>query len=423
MRKVLVIILIILIALISVSWRTKEEPKEIPEPAGEVITSVTIPSATSTPVQAPVSTVEVSKPIQITSASDCVGTDCVHYAGYSYWRNMNNHVDQSEILIFVGLGHDYGGPTLYRYNKTTGAVIKSGSLLDKSSSFYYSTAEGWYWSATNPYAIYISNASSKFFRYDVVTKELETILDIGDNRYVWQMHSSDDDRVHIGTFRDSATYVMLGCFAYEENVGKYSYYPTRGALDECNLDASGRWLIMLEGNDNRIIDLTTGVEQILLDKEGALGHLDMGYGYAVGADNYNTEPNATILIKFPLTSLIRPVGKVVHTNPNWETAEANHISHQNRKPGAAENQYACGSNADDVPREDEIVCFKLDGSLKRVAVAPVMTNLSASGGGDRYGKFPKGNLDVTGEYFFWTSNMGGPRLDAFIVKIPIDLLK
>jgi hypothetical protein len=34
----------------------------------------------------------------------------------------------------------------------------------------------------------------------------------------------------------------------------------------------------------------------------------------------------------------------------------------------------------------------------------------------------KGNLDVTGGYFIWTTNMGGDRLDAFIVKVPANLL-
>jgi hypothetical protein len=56
-----------------------------------------------------------------------------------------------------------------------------------------------------------------------------------------------------------------------------------------------------------------------------------------------------------------------------------------------------------------------------------MTDLKARGGGQdadcgEYCKHPKGNLDVTGRYFIWTSNMGGDRLDAFIAKIPADLL-
>ena len=57
-----------------------------------------------------------------------------------------------------------------------------------------------------------------------------------------------------------------------------------------------------------------------------------------------------------------------------------------------------------------------------VVVAPVMTDLNAPGGVDDYRKQPKGNLDVTGQYFIWTSNVGGSRLDAFIVKVPTRLL-
>lgn len=51
-----------------------------------------------------------------------------------------------------------------------------------------------------------------------------------------------------------------------------------------------------------------------------------------------------------------------------------------------------------------------------------MSDPAAPGGGDAYGKMPKGNLDVTGRYFIWTANLGGARLDAFIVKVPSHLL-
>ena len=68
---------------------------------------------------------------------------------------------------------------------------------------------------------------------------------------------------------------------------------------------------------------------------------------------------------------------------------------QCQEPGSAE-----------LPRNNEIVCFRLDGSLQVVVVAPVMTDLNAPGGGDDYRKQPKGNLDVTGQYFIWTSNVG-----------------
>jgi hypothetical protein len=201
------------------------------------------------------------------------------------------------------------------------------------------------------------------------------------------------------------------------------------------VDKSGQWVLLHESRTdgarrNRVVDLNTGRITAIDDVNGALGHLDMGFGYAVGADTYNPLPNATILLKFPLTQTVRPIGPVVHFNKRWDMAAANHVAHGNALRGVApESQYACGSHASRVgDMADEIVCFSLDsarnadGSLSVVVVAPVMTDLDAPGGGDvdgdDYEQTPKGNLDVTGRYFFWTANLGGGRLDAFLVKIP-----
>jgi len=52
-----------------------------------------------------------------------------------------------------------------------------------------------------------------------------------------------------------------------------------------------------------------------------------------------------------------------------------------------------------------------------------MTDLNAtSGGSDDYVKQPKGNLDLTGQYFIWTSNTGGIVSTPFVVKIPSQVL-
>src|SRR2546422_3521837 len=378
--------------------------------------------------------------IRLTDPSDCVGnTDCVNYVGYSYWRNINNHAGSDTMYIFLGLNKALGGagPTLFGYNKVTDEVTNLGSLFDSTSPFSSRTGEGWYFSATLPTKLYL-NDGPKLLRYDVLTKTFETVFDIstqpalfGGNRRIWQLHSSDDDRVHIGTVRNKATDAMLGCFAYEEDMNRSSYFPKIGVLDECNLDKSGRWLVMLEnvdglnGEDNRIIDLRGEFpETLILDEDGAAGHADMGDGYMVHADNWNPLPNATILLKFPVASPTRPVGPVVHSNPDWSTAKSNHVTHQNRISGVApEQQYACGSNVDGVTtRENEIICYRLDGSNDELVVAPVMTDVNAPGGGEAYSKYPKGNLDVTGQYFIWTSNSGGGRLDAFLVKVPAHLL-
>jgi hypothetical protein len=97
-------------------------------------------------------------------------------------------------------------------------------------------------------------------------------------------------------------------------------------------------------------------------------------------------------------------------------------------------QYACGGSATSsgTAYGNEVVCFMLNpvaaASQQRLVVAPVMTNLAATGGNAAcpsctdYAKDPKGNIDPTGQYFFWVSNMGGARMDAFMVKIPSQVL-
>jgi hypothetical protein len=370
--------------------------------------------------------------IRITNGGDCGGNDCVMSVGYSYWANINNHVGSDTMLIFLGLNRNSGGggPTLFSYNKLTDQVTKLGPLFDPSSPFSYASGEQWYFSATLPNALYILSGS-KLLRYDVMTHQFTTVVDaassLGPGVYLWQTHSSADDRVHAGTVRSSATYDMLGCFAYREDTGQFSYYPERGVLDECHLDKSGRWLVMLDnvdllyGEDNRIIDLQMGTETLLLDQLGAAGHADMGYGYMVAEDNWAALPGA---VRRWNLGVVPPVGLLVYAMTDWG-AGVGHIAHGNAVAGVApEQQYVCSSDANraDIPRANEIVCYRLDTSLDVLVVAPVMTDLDASGGGDDYSKRPKGNLDVTGRYFIWATNMGGGRQDAFVVKVPSHLL-
>ena len=382
----------------------------------------------------------LTRAVRLTNSSDCGGTDCVIYVGYSYWRNMNNHVGSDTMLIFLTLDRARGGsgPTLFSYNKVTDALTKVGPLFDPASPFSWATGEGWYFSATRPTTLYVM-AGPKLLRYDVIAKTFETVLDVstqpalfGTNRFVWQTHSSNDDRVHSATLRDATTYRDLGCFAYREDTQQFFYFPQLGfEYDECQIDKSGRWLLIKEklGTDpssevdNRIIDLTTGVETDLLDRNGAGGHSDDGFGYMVAADNRNVRPNAIRLWKFGSNPLAP--GLVVYYDPQWIPPSIDHISHANAIAGVPpEQQYVCGSGSSALngPRVNEIVCFLLDGSFRVLVVAPVMTDMNASGGGARYSKYPKGNLDVTGQYFMWTSNLEGSRLDAFIVKVPSQLL-
>jgi hypothetical protein len=391
--------------------------------------------------------------IRLTVPSDCGGADCVYSVGYAYWRNINNHVGSDTMFIFLGLNSSKGGtgPTLFSYNKVTDVVTKIGPLFDPANPLSAHSGESWYFSANKPTKIYINDATSRLRRFDVLAKTFETVFDIstkpdlfGRNKYIWQPSSSNDDKVHAATVADVATFKFLGCMAYKEDTKQFFYFPSRGIeFNECQIDKSGRWLLILEklstttpDLDNRIIDLQTGTEKTLLDKKGAAGHYDTGFGYMVADDNWGSFPNTTRLWKFDQDMVQSSTqGTVVFYRAKGgslfggslykSTGAPQHISHENAKLGVApEKQYACGSGAakTNPPYANEVICFRLDTSNDTLVVAPMMTDMNATGGGDTYSKLPKGNLDVTGEYFIWTSNMGGSRQDAFIVKVPAHLL-
>ena len=385
---------------------------------------------------------------RLTNATACAnGADCLWYLGYSYWHNINFHVSSSDMYVFLGTDPNRGGvgPILLRYDKNADTVQSLGPLFNENSPYHWQTGEGWYFSASQPSKLYtFLVGGTQLQRFDIFTRQFDSLPAIDLNscprsicpaqgRYLTQPHSSDDDSVHSATVQDS-DFQRIGCVV--SRASGFLYYDTASSgmvFDECHIDKSGRWLILLMNRTdgmriNRIVDTQTGQQTTIDNANGALGHLDMGYGYAVGADNFNPLPNATILLKFPVQSTIRPIGPVVHYNKRWDIAAANHIAHGNAVNAPAESQYACGSNASTTPdMADEIVCFSLDanrnadGSLDVLVVGQVMTDLYASGGGsDDYAKRPKGNLDVTGRYFVWTTNLGGNRLDAFLVKIPAE---
>jgi hypothetical protein len=371
--------------------------------------------------------------IRLTNASDCGGGDCVNYVGYAYWRNINNHSGSDTMLIFLGLDRQRGGggPTLFSYNKNTGDTRNLGPLFPSDSPFSWASAEGWYFSATRPTTLYVTD-SNRLLRLDVNSKAMETVFDVrdhlGSDKHIKQMHSSSDDRVHSATVQDS-NWRMLGCVAYIEDQRRAVYVAATGDYDECQIDKSGRWLLIKQdvdgrdGEDNRIIDLQSGNEQVFLDRDGAAGHSDLGYGYLVAEDNMYATPGAARVWQFGQDLRGSGQGIVVYNLTNWSaSAGLGHISHSNARAGIPiAQQMACSSSAErqNLPRVNEIVCFRLDGSRNVLIVAPNMTDLNASGGGgDDYSKRPKGNLDPTGEYFIWTTNMGGNRDDAFIVRIP-----
>src|SRR5688572_15139625 len=151
----------------------------------------------------------------------------------------------------------------------------------------------------------------------------------------------------------------------------------------------------------------------------------------VAEDNFNAQPGAVRVWRFDMNlrggqpAAEHGQGTLVYQLSSWDSG-LGHVAHGNSRAGTPlDQQVACASNANRkaIARVNEIVCFRLDGSLDALVVAPNMSDLNAAGGGsDDYLKMPKGNLDVTGEYFIWTANAGSGRLDAFIVRVPLEQL-
>jgi hypothetical protein len=399
----------------------------VTRPFAALLTSLALPARGRFTFPPPYSTTG----IRLTNAADCGGADCVTSVGYSYWRNINNHAGSNVILVALTLDRRKGGggPTLFSYDKTTGETRNLGPLFDASSPLSWGTGEGWYFSATLPTTLYV-NSGPQILRYDVLARTFSTVVDItsyaGPNRVVWQMQSSNDDAVHSFTVRDATSWTDLGCGVYLEKAKQFRFFPARGEYDECQIDKSGRFLVIKEnadgvnGLDNVVEDLTTGAEMFLADEAGALGHSDLGYGYGVGEDNWDAFPAAVRVWRYDAGGITD--GRLVFHGTDWAFGD-DHVAHSNARPGVPlDQQIACSSSANRrvLPHANEIVCYRLDGSMDVLVVAPVMTDLNAPGGGsDDYTKTPKGNLDVTGEYFLWTTNMGGARQDAFMVRVPL----
>jgi hypothetical protein len=229
-------------------------------------------------------------------------------------------------------------------------------------------------------------------------------------------------------------------------------FTAAGVYNECLMDKDGRYLMLVEntvagpapnGDENLYVDMQTNAQVQILDNNGAFGHADAGHGYFLGLDNWNNLPGAVTSFTSPSWTVQGGLSvRTPHYRAFLETVGGtwsgfnpmNHPSHNNARPIAdapKASQYFCGSDADlIVGWQNEIVCSRLDFSGQQLIVAPVMTDLNASGGGvaangcfdNTYCKYPFFSIDRTGEWGMWTTNMGVGRLDAYLVHIPKQLL-
>lgn len=328
--------------------------------------------------------------------------------GYSYWPNCNMHARNNYIVLF--LGHQDGHPRFFWINKSTYDVSELGPMLT-----YEGTGEGWYWSGSNPELLYVLRGP-QLLRVNVPDHREEVVCDISATYpgcRLWQAHSSTDDRVHSMTVQritNDGPYEDLGaliCFG-----SQLAFIPKQGLYDECQVDASGKWLLIKETFtrgatahlDNRIINLSTMEERRLLDEKGALGHSDMGMGFMTGeVDQYVPGELSTI-------DLVTLTSRMDYHLTQWDSGGGHYSVRGNRC-------LISGGLGVDFPRVNELGIVTLDGSQTIRLVAPnLMTGLPARAGDVPYDLQVKANLDPVGEWACWTANPFG-RLDAFLVRV------
>jgi hypothetical protein len=353
---------------------------------------------------------------RITNASDGE----VLPRNYSYWRQTNDHASADHILVFAGIRG--AGPTLFSLHKRTGHVEKIGPLFT-GTPLEGATGEGMYFSAIDPQVLYCAIGST-MMRYRVGDRSLTPVFDASECMHrrvlLWQMHTAYDDRTHSATVRDAGTGADLGACVFREAGGQFAFIERRGDYDECQIDKSGDWLVIKEnvdgrnGEDNRIVNVHTLAERTFLDEAGAAGHSDNGFGYIVGEDNWHARSAAVRV--WNLADLdAAPGGALVYHTTEWG-AGVGHVSHANaRRSLPVARQWAWVSNATpkNLPRANEIITFPLDGSLRVIVVAPNLVQFT----GDLYDDLPKGNCDLTGEYFLWVGSPEGRR-DLLMVHLP-----
>lgn len=193
---------------------------------------------------------------------------------YSYWANAV--VLDSTTWVFGG--HTGFGPLLYM-------IQPSGNIEPYAWSVPAGTTEGWYWDREG--WIYMP-VEHNLLCYNPRTRNSRVVAGLPylDHRLI-QCHSSDDGQVHSASVQDTNTWnITSWAVLRQDSITPIGF---RGRPDECQVDASGQWLLTKELNGDS--ELFNSIYRIAdrahseLGLKDAIGHSDMGAGFIVGEDS------------------------------------------------------------------------------------------------------------------------------------------
>ena len=259
---------------------------------------------------------------------------------YGYFMQSNNHVGLDEITLLLKRDHRHGigGNCIVRVDKETLMPSAPMAIFDDGDLFANPTAvECPTFSMIDPHMVRFVSAG-QFWEFDVSGVDGVNLLDrdagtvivdarekLGDPQvYLQAQVVCGTDRWYAATLKRRETgWPTLGIFLYDRYTDEHLVLgPFSDA--ECNLDLSGKWLLVrhhdyvppsgLGGGVNRIYNLENGIsgvlasEKLLQDIDGAGGHMDLGNEFFVTRNNWGPGNNKTELQDFRTPDYSGPDG-------------------------------------------------------------------------------------------------------------------
>lgn len=318
---------------------------------------------------------------------------------YSYWSVINNHAGADR--LFVLAGRKGQRPMILAVDKRTLSVSLHRELPMEGE------AEGWYFSDTQPHLLYYIQGN-ELRTFDISNGQSASVFRLHSDygSYIKQAHSSRTDRVHSATVQD-ANYRAIGSVV--DDGQKQEFFRSTGVIDECQIDKSGYHLVVQErvGEDSRnlFIDLARDGNRIVSNKEGALGHCDVGDKIVIGEDDQH-EPGA--LVKWNLE--VWGQRELLWQAPGWGPGMG-HVACRDHEDLALLSSNWSG----------ELLALSISGARPPRVIAPgLMASIPENASDDeKYDGQLRACVDPTGEWACWATNFGirNGRFDLLMARI------
>lgn len=317
--------------------------------------------------------------------------------GMAYWRNINNHKGRNYLYMFLSMSDELHVFTVDK---------KTLNVTDVKRLGIHHTGEDCYFSAINPNSLFV-RTDKELYTVDVVSGDRRTIWRVDGDINLWQCHSSYDERFHSATIKNNNYDITRWAVLTPNDI---KYFELKGDPDECQVDKSGKWLLVKEtvgpedsrNEYNRIINIETRQERFVNDHDGAVGHSDCGFGFAMG--EFDKASRGGVLNKINFADGDQ---QQLFSTGIWNMG---YVSFSNALPGVPLSQQRCLMTT-----PYDLISVKLDGSEEGTRIC--------SHGNETlpihplyYMHRPKASLCPLGEYASYSSFVGG-SLNAYIVKV------